>query len=88
MADFEQIVSDDELDDVSGGMVFNSTGYEGDPNLPWEVVANHNCQVLARFATKDQACEYAKRFGKHDPYNTMEVDWLTVQRLRANPNTN
>ena len=87
MADINKI-SDDELENVSGGMIFNARGYEGTPSLPWEVVANHNCQVLAAFSTKDEAVRYAQRFGKDDSYNTMEVDWITVQRLRTNPNVN
>ena len=41
---------------------------------------------MAAFSTQGEACEYAKRFGKHDPYNTQQVDWGTVQRLRSNPN--
>ncbi len=86
MADINKI-SDEELDGVSGGMIFNAKGYEGNPNLPWEVVANHNCQVLAAFSTKDEAVKYAQKFGK-DSYNTMEVDWITVQRLRTYPNVN
>ncbi|MCR5748461.1 MAG: hypothetical protein K6G03_12195 [Lachnospiraceae bacterium] len=81
-------INAEDLENISGGMIFNAAGYEGDPFRPYEVVANHNCQVLAAFSTKAEACEYAKRFGKNDSYNTMEVDWLTVQRLRNNPNTN
>ncbi len=83
-------VNEDELNNVSGGMVFNALGYEGFPDKPWEVLANHNCAILGAFATKEQACEYAKRLGERsDPnnsYNTMEVFRETVERLRANPN--
>ncbi len=87
MADINKI-NEDALDEISGGMVFNASGIEGDPNRPWEVVANNDCRVLAAFSTQGEACEYAKQFGKHDPYNTQLVDWNTVKRLRANPNTN
>ena len=79
-------MDENNLDEISGGMVFNAAGIEGDPNLPWEVVANNDCRVLAAFSTQGEACDYAKRFGKHDSYNTQLVDWQTVQRLRANPN--
>lgn len=81
-------INEDSLDEVSGGMVFNAAGYEGDPNLPWEVVANNDCHVIRAFSTQAEACEYAKQFGKHDSYNTQLVDWSTVQRLRKNPNVN
>lgn len=81
-------INEDSLDEVSGGMIFNATGYEGNPNLPWEVVANNDCRVLGAFSTQAEACEYAKKFGKHDSYNTQIVDWATVQRLRNNPNVN
>lgn len=80
-------LNDEDMDNVSGGMIFNAKGYEGNPSLPWEVVANHNCQVLGAFGTRDEAVRYAQKFGK-DSYNTMEVDWSTVQRLRNNPNVN
>jgi len=83
-------IKEDELNNVSGGMVFNALGYEGSPDRPWEVLANHNCEILGAFPTKEQACEYARSIGeKSDPknsYNTMEVYRETVERLRANPN--
>lgn len=85
MSDIEKI-NENELDEVSGGMIFYAAGYEGDPSLPWEVVANNDCRVLAAFSTQGEACDYAKKFGKHDSYNTQQVDWGTVQRLRNNPN--
>ncbi len=89
MAD-EKRINEDELKEVSGGMVFNALGYEGSPDRPWEVLANHNCEILGAFSTKQEACDYAKRLGERsDPnnsYNTMEVSKETVERLRANPN--
>lgn len=80
-------ITDEELDEVSGGMIFFSQGSpDYDPYLPWEVINNDNGQVLAKFSTRAGAVEYAKRFGENS-YNTMEVDWTTVDRLRKNPNT-
>ena len=79
-------INEDELDEISGGMIFYAKGYEADQNLPWEVVANNDCHVLKAFGTRDEAEAYAKQFGKHDSYNTQLVDWDTVQRLRTNPN--
>lgn len=89
MEDKKQIIelTDDELKDISGGMVCYAQGLpEYDPNYPWEVVDNNNCRVLGKFATRDGACAYAKTFGP-DSYNAQLVDLATVQRLRANPNT-
>ena len=87
MSDMEnKKISDEELDNISGGMIFFSQGSpDYDPYLPWEVINNNNGAVLAKFSTRGEAVEYAKRFGP-DSYNTMEVDWLTVDRLRKNPN--
>ncbi len=81
-------IKDEELEQVNGGMIFNATGLpEADPFNPWEVLDNDNCAILARFPTRDAACEYAKRVYGSYSYNTQEVDLATVQRLRQNPNT-
>ncbi|MBQ8955516.1 MAG: bacteriocin [Lachnospiraceae bacterium] len=87
MAELNKL-TEEELDNISGGMIFNAAGVEGsDPNYPWEVLDNNNCNVLGRFPSRDAAIKYANSFGKN-PYNAQEVDWATVQRLRANPNVN
>ena len=88
MAD-EKKLTDEELDGISGGMIFNATGRpEADPFNPWEIINNNNGEILGRFPNRDAACEYAKRvYGKYDNYNTLEVPWETVDRLRKNPNT-
>ncbi len=81
-------IPDQELEKVNGGMIFDATGRpEADPFNPWEVLNNDNCEILARFPTRDAACEYAKRVYGSYSYNYQEVDWATVQRLRSNPNT-
>ncbi|MCR5773516.1 MAG: SPOR domain-containing protein [Lachnospiraceae bacterium] len=80
-------LTEEEMNSISGGMIVNALGHEGNPNLPWEVVANHNCMFLGAFSTQKEAEEYAKKFG-NDSYNTQVVDWGTVVRLRTNPNTN
>ncbi|MCR4739429.1 MAG: hypothetical protein K5886_04110 [Lachnospiraceae bacterium] len=86
MSDMKKI-NDDNLDQVNGGMLFDSFGYEGDPNLRWEVLNNDNCEVIARFSTKDAAAKWVTdNYGTYS-YNAQEVDWDTVQRLRKNPNT-
>ena len=77
----------DELEQASGGMIFDSLGYEGDPNLRYEVLNNDNCKVIARFASYDEAKRWVEtNYGTYT-YNAQLVDWATVQRLRANPNT-
>lgn len=81
-------ITDDELENVNGGMVVFAQGLpEYDPYFPWEVVDNKACKVLGKFSTRDAACAYAKSFGP-EPYNAQEVDLATVNRLRANPNVN
>ena len=79
-------INDEKVSEVSGGMIFYSEGSpDYDPYRPWEVINNNNGQVLDKFPTRDAAVEYAKRFGP-DSYNTMDVGWGTVDRLRRNPN--
>lgn len=86
MADKNHTITAEELDDVSGGMIFNATGYEGLSTLPWEVLDNNNCKVLGAFSTKDEAIKYAQTFDDDTSYDTQEVTWDIVQRLRKNPN--
>lgn len=87
MADMEKLM-DDDLNDVSGGMVVNAQGLpEYDPAFPWEVVQNDNCRVLGKFPDQASACLFAKSFGP-EPYNAQLTDVATVNRLRANPQGN
>lgn len=80
-----QILNEDELENVNGGMVVYAEGLpEYDPYLPWEVVENNNCRVLGKFSTKGEADRYAKSFGP-ESYNAQTTDIQTVQRLRQNP---
>ena len=88
MADLNKknTINDEDLENISGGMIYNATGTpECEIGRPWEVVANHNAAILGRFSTRGEAEAFAKRFG-NDSYNTMEVPRETVERLRANPN--
>ena len=85
MSDKIQELNDQNVEEVSGGMIFNATGYEGDRSLPWEVLDNDDCSVLGAFSTREEAVEFAKSLGKNS-YNAQEVDWATVMRLRKNPN--
>ncbi len=75
----------EELRNTTGGLIFNATYIIGsDPANPWEVIDNYNGNVLARFPTREQAVANAAQYGQN-PYNTMEIDWNTVQNLRNCP---
>ncbi len=78
-------ISDEELSNVSGGMVVFAQGLpEYDPVCPWEVVENNTGRLLGKFPTQSEACQYGKSFGP-ESYNAQLVDVPTVERLRANP---
>lgn len=81
----EKKIDLNELENVSGGLIFNASNISGaDPAKPWEVIDNKNGNVLARFASKNEAIANASQYGSN-PYNAMEVDWDAVTRLRNNP---
>lgn len=85
MINEKNMMNDEALDNVTGGLIFNASNISGsDPNRPWEVIDNKNGNVLARFASKDDAIANAKQYGGN-PYNVMETDWNTVVSLRNNP---
>ncbi len=80
-------LSDDELMDVSGGLLFNSTGLsESVPEKPWEYLNDYDGSIIARFQSKNEAYDFVRRvYSKPDYQTLMEVDYCTVQRLRNNP---
>ena len=47
MKDFkDKKLGDDQLEEVTGGVIFNASGIIGsDPNMPWEVLDNRNGNV-------------------------------------------
>ena len=78
-----QKISDDDLNNVSGGCVFNASNIAGsDPRNPWEVIDNHNGNTIGRFPTKQQVIDEARKYGS-DPMNTMEINWGQVRQLRG-----
>ncbi|MBR6486076.1 MAG: hypothetical protein IKT17_05220 [Lachnospiraceae bacterium] len=82
-----EILKEGELDSVSGGMLFDSTGTnEYVANFPWEVLDNNSCKILGKFPTQEAAAEYAKAIGDGTSYDAEVVDLATVQRLRNSPN--
>ncbi|MBO4904736.1 MAG: hypothetical protein J5367_05900 [Lachnospiraceae bacterium] len=78
-------LNDSELENVSGGFIFNATNISGsDPMRPWEVIDNKNGNVLNRFGTKAEAEACARSYGSLT-YNAMEINWNDVCSLRSNP---
>ena len=78
-------ITDEELENISGGMVVNAKGLpEYDPDCPWEVVENNTGKLLGKFPTQDEACQYGNSFGP-ESYNAQLVDVPTVLRLREYP---
>lgn len=73
-------IDDSNLENVSGGVIFNSSGIIGaDKNNPWEVLDDRNGNVIGRYATRDDAIANAGKSGQ----NHMEVNWDQVQQLRG-----
>ena len=78
----KNMISEAELDGVSGGLIFNAKSIIGsDPNNPFEVLDDRTGDVLARANTYDLAVQYAVNMGKSYEYTE---DWNRVQWLRNN----
>lgn len=74
-------ISDNELDNISGGLLFYSNGIIGaNKDKPWEVIDN-NGNVVGQYETKADAIERAKENG-NDPLNTLEINWNQLSYLR------
>ena len=84
MKDFkDKKLVDEQLEEVTGGVIFNSSGIIGaDPNNPWEVLDNRNGNVLCRFNNKADAERQAKSYGG-GAMDSLEVDWNQVLKLRG-----
>lgn len=79
-------INDDDLGNVSGGVIFNSKGIDGaDRDKPWEVLDDHTGNniyfngVKQVFATREEALKAAKEIGA----NAMEVTWDQVLQMRG-----
>ena len=79
-------IDDNDLENVSGGVLFNSTGISGaDPEKPWEVLDDHTGEIIyfngkkQVFKTRKEAIDAAKRLG----LNTMEFTWDQVLEKRG-----
>ena len=72
----KNMISEAELDGVSGGLIFNARNIIGsDPNNPFEVLDDRTGDVLARANTYDLAVQYAVNMGKSYEYTE---DWQEI----------
>ena len=70
----------DELDRISGGVLFNASGISGsDPNNSWEVLDDKDGHVIARFP--NELAARAALGGLNE--NHMVVNWDQVLQLRG-----
>ena len=76
-------LSDNDLEGVSGGVLFNASKISGsDPGKPWEVLDNNNGNVLNRFTNRAEAEKWTRDTYGNAGGNTMEVNWDQVQAMR------
>lgn len=78
-----QKINETELENVSGGVIFNASQIMGStPGKPWEVLDNNDGHVIDRYATRQEAEKRAKEFG-NCPANAIEYNWDQVRQLRG-----
>lgn len=80
-------ISEEQLSEVSGGMVLDATGWDGecDPSRPWEVIHNNTGECLSRWATRDEACWAAGQYHSGSSYDKQLCSREQVEYLRAHP---
>lgn len=83
-----QKLSDENLENVSGGAIFYAGDIAGhNPEAPWEVIndSGHDVNgkgqgaVLGQFSTPGDAADAARRLGLND----QEIGWNRVRELRS-----
>lgn len=85
MAMIKEKLNDNDLENVSGGLLFYAGDVDGSKKgKPWEVIDNYNGNVVRRFADYDEAYDYARSFGG-DPENVREIKWGELDWLRNHP---
>lgn len=73
-------LDNDQLDGVSGGLIFYAGDIEGaDKDNPWELLDDTDGRTLGRYPEKDDAIAASGAKGK----NHMIVNWTQVQELRG-----
>ena len=79
-----ELLTDEELHNISGGVIFNATGIIGaDPYNPWELIDNYNGNVLARFKTREDAIQFSHdHYGYGNAMDTLEINWDQLCSLR------
>ena len=81
-----EAIADDDLEQVTGGMILNATGLpECVVGKPWEVIHNNTGEVLSRWSTQDEACWAAKQYHSGSTYDTQIVSIEQVEYLRNHP---
>ena len=65
----------EELGAVAGGAIF---GGGADRDRPWEVISDVDGRVIGRFATKEEAVEFARMLGIKEK----ELTWTEIKELR------
>ena len=84
-----EIVDEEELENASGGIIFNASRIDGaDKNLPFEILNDKNGNVIARASSYDEARR--KLEDKGSPLyglasSEYTEDWNRVCDLRNNP---
>lgn len=84
MKDDKKTINDDELENVSGGYVFNQANLPENPSSPsdrqnpyWEIIDDNNGEVLYKFKTKEEAQKGARELGLDDmEIGTQHLNWL------------
>ncbi len=86
MKDNKKMINDDELDNVSGGYVFNRANYPDSPassmdrqNPYWEVIDDETGYPIYKTKTKEEAQKAARESGLDD----MEVEMGHLNWLRS-----
>ena len=79
-------LADEELEQVTGGMILNATGLpECEPGRPWEVIHNNTGEVLSRWSTQQEACWAASQYNSGSSYDTQLCTIEDVNYLRSHP---
>ncbi len=73
------LLTDDELNKVAGGAIFDATGIAGhDAGLSWEVL-NEKGEIVGHAADREEAASLAGPLGVSGD----EVSWDAVKRMRG-----